>query len=290
MTLARPVTIALGQIRPALGDVKVNLLKHIDWIAQAKQRGASLIVFPELGLTGYQVQDLTLEVARSLNADEIQQLVRASVGIDVVFSFVEEQDDHLFYVASIYASDGSIVSVHRKVYLPTYGMFDEGRYFASGTQFEPFPTRFGKAGMLICEDAWHMSSPYLLTVAGATLIIVPASSPARSVSEPDTFGSQQFWSEMVRVYAQLLGVNIVFVNRVGFEDGVSFFGGSGVVSARGEWLTNAPVLEESLGLCTLDLDNVRTLRFESPMVRDEKTGLVLQHLSRVMGMERGLRF
>lgn len=279
--MAREMTVALGQIRPMLGNVEANLQKHLEWIAKAKQQGASLIVFPELGLTGYHVQDLTLEVARTLDSPEIQSIVAASVGIDVVVSFVEESLDHQFYVSSLYASEGNIASVHRKVYLPTYGMFDEGRYFASGTGFRVFNTRFAPTGMLICEDAWHLPSPYLLASGGATLLLVPASSPARSVSDQDTFGSQQFWHEMNRVYAQLLGVHLVFVNRVGFEDGISFFGGSGVVGPKGEWLAQAPVLEESLTVTTIDLTAVRRARYESPMMRDEKPDLVVRELVRL---------
>lgn len=274
-------TVALGQVRPRLGDVAANVEIHLQWIERARQRGAALVVFPELGLTGYQVQDLTLDVARRLSDPEIQRLVAASAEIDVVFSFVEESADHRFYVAAAYASRGELLTVHRKVYLPTYGMFDEGRYFAAGERFRTFETRFGQAGLAICEDAWHLSSPYLLTLAGAGLMILPASAPARSVTDEEHFGSQSFWHDLLRVYAQLLGVNIVFVNRVGFEDGVSFFGGSGIVSADGEWRTEAATLDEELCLGEVDPDAVRRARFIAPVLRDEKPHLVAAELARI---------
>lgn len=276
--------IALGQLRPVLGDVSANVEKHIQWMGQAKVNGAELIVFPELGLTGYQVQDLTLDVARSRSHPDIAKLVMASRDVDVVFSFVEESDEHLFYVATVYAADGEIQSVHRKVYLPTYGMFDEGRYFAAGESFRTFPTRYGKTGMMICEDAWHVSSPYLLSLGGAKVVLVPAASPARSVQDSDRFGSQSFWRSLLQVYAQLFGVYLVFVNRVGFEDGINFFGGSGVVSPDGEWVAEAPNLEESLSFGELDLSAVRRARYTTPMLRDEKTHIVMRELTRLTGL------
>jgi predicted amidohydrolase len=279
--LATRRKIALGQMRPVLGDVDANVEKHLRWIEEARREQASLIVFPELGLTGYQVMDLTLEVARTCDHPSIRTLIEQSHDIDIVFSFVEESRHHLFYIASVYASEGKIKSLHRKVYLPTYGMFDEGRYFAEGRRFQAFATQFGTAGMMICEDAWHVSSPYLLTMDGADLLIVPAAGPARSVTDQEHFGSHMFWRNLIHVYARLFGVNIVFVNRVGFEDGVNFFGGSAIVSAEGQCVTEAPTLEEALVFGEIDVDAVRRARYTTPLVRDEKIDLVMRELARI---------
>jgi predicted amidohydrolase len=276
------VRVALGQVRPVLGDVPANVDKHLQLIEKARSERAGLIVFPELGLTGYQVQDLALDVACRRTDKPVQTLVDASRDIDVVFSFVEESDEHLFFVSSVYASGGEIRDVHRKVYLPTYGMFDEGRYFARGRNFRAFPTSFGKVGMLICEDAWHVSSPYLLSLAGADVMLLSAASPARSVTEQEQFGSQRFWRELLEVYARLFGVFIVFVNRVGFEDGINFFGGSGIVSPLGEWIVEAPSLEEAIVLGEMDLATVRQARFTTPILRDEDTDMVLRSLQRLV--------
>jgi predicted amidohydrolase len=274
--------VALGQVRPVLGNVPANVDKHLQLIEKARTEQAGLIVFPELGLTGYQVQDLTLDVACRRTAPPIQELVRASKDVDVVFSFVEESEEHLFFVSSVYASDGEIRDVHRKVYLPTYGMFDEGRYFARGRDFRAFPTNYGKVGMLICEDAWHVSSPYLLSLMGADVILLSAASPARSVTEQEQFGSQRFWRELLQVYARLFGVFIVFVNRVGFEDGVNFFGGSGIVSPQGEWVAEAPSLDEAIVFGDIDLAAVRQARFTTPILRDEDKDMVLRSLQRLV--------
>ena len=281
-SLTHLIRVAMGQLRPVLGDVQANAARHLDFIAQAKEQGSDLIVFPELGLTGYQIQDLTLEVARNIRHPEIEKIVSASRDIDVVFSFAEESDEHLFYTTAIYAAKGAIRGLHRKVYLPTYGMFDESRYFASGRQFKTFASQFGQTGMLICEDAWHLSSPYLLAAGGAKLLILPASSPARSVTDGNYFGSQSFWRELASVYSRLLGVNIVFVNRVGFEDGVSFFGGSFAVGADGEFTAEAPKLEEGVFYGELDLGAPRRARYVTPILRDEKWDVVERQLGRII--------
>lgn len=274
--------IALAQVSPKLGDVQANLAIHEQYIEQAKAAKAELIVFPELGLTGYQTQDLTLEVARSIEHPDIQRLVQLSRDIDVLFSFVEETREHMFYVSALYASKGAVAHVHRKVYLPTYGMFDEKRYFAAGDSFNVVSRPTGDAGVLICEDAWHVSAPYVYAMQGATTLFVPASSPGRSVMSGNDFGSQTFWRQLLQMYAQLFGVHVVFVNRVGYEDGVHFYGGSGVVAPDGSWLVEAKVSEASLLVVSLDSNDVRRARYTTPLVRDERVDVAVKQLEAIL--------
>lgn len=276
--MALQTTIAIAQIAPKLGDFTSNLSRHADDIARAKEARAHLVVFPELGLTGYQLQDLTFDVAKRIDSDEIQQLVSMSDEIDIVFSFIEESDEHFFYVSSLYAAGGSVQHVHRKIYLPTYGMFDEQRYVAAGDVIQSFDMSAGRAGMMICEDAWHVSVPYLLTLDGATMFIVQSSSPGRNVMDDHSFGSQLFWSELLEMYAQLFGVHIVFCNRVGYEDGVHFYGGSGVVGPDGKFISRAEGSEETLLLVQVDRRDVRRARYMTPLMRDERVHLTLSHL------------
>ncbi len=274
-------TVAVGQLRPRLGQVEDNIQKHLDWIEEANSQQADLIVFPELGLTGYQVQDLTLDLACTLGDGRIQRLIQASRSIDVSFSFIEESADHRFYIASVYAAEGEVRGIHRKAYLPTYGMFDEARYFASGDTFRTFSGTVGQVGTLICEDAWHVTSPYLLALGGATLFLLPASSPSRLGHVADELGSHAFWRQLLRTYAQLFGVHVVFANRVGFEDGLGFFGGSMVVAPNGEVIAEAAVLEEQLLVTQIHLASVRRARFQTPLFRDERPELVLRELKRL---------
>jgi len=157
------IKVGLAQIYPKLGDLKANLTKHVAYVDQAVAQGVELLVFPELSMTGYQLQDLVSEVAISAHADDpiFAELLTASKKLDMVVGFVQRDSRNRFYIASAYLSGGECVHIHRKIYLPTYSMFDEARYFDMGEHVRAFDTRFGRVGMLICEDFWHMSHPSL---------------------------------------------------------------------------------------------------------------------------------
>jgi len=146
--------LALAQINTVLGNVQANLQKHLELIDQAIKNGADLLIFPELSLTGYLLQDMVPQVAVRPNAQDpvFAKLLQASQKIDLVIGFVQEDERNRFYIASAYLSEGEVLHVHQKIYLPTYGLFDEGRYFAWGDNIRAFDTRFGRFGLLICED------------------------------------------------------------------------------------------------------------------------------------------
>ncbi|MCY0877225.1 MAG: acyltransferase [Firmicutes bacterium] len=278
--------VAMGQVSPVLGDVPANVDKHIQIAQMAYAQGAQLIVFPELGLTGYLLKDMTYEVARPLDHPDVQRLVAQSKDIDVLFSLVEESASHRFHISAVYASGGKIVHVHRKVYLPTYGLFEEGRHAAQGTDIKPFtaPTR-PPAGVMICEDAWHPSVPYLLSVAGVDVLYVPAAGPGRALSGDPHSGSQQFWERLLRTYAQLFTCYVVFVNRVGFEDGVFFFGQSFAVGPDGEIIARSERIEEDMPIVDIDLSLLRRARYRTPLLRDEDVYLTQRILQRTLGSE-----
>ena len=145
------LNLALAQISTKLGDVQANLDKHLELIDEAKKQQADLIVFPELSLTGYVLQDLVASVAHKPTEDDavFTHLLKASQDLDIMIGFVDEDDRHRFFIASVYLSGGKVLHVHHKVYLPTYGLFDEGRFFAWGDSVRSFDTRFGRVGMLI---------------------------------------------------------------------------------------------------------------------------------------------
>lgn len=275
--------MGLGQVRPILGDVSRNIEQHLNYVDEAVKQGVQLLVFPELGLTGYYLKDLTLEVARTLHHPDIVRMVEASRQVDLVFSFIEESADHRFYVAALYASKGQIAHLHRKMYLPNYGMFEESRHFARGNDIRAFMTEHGQLGMAICEDAWHPSVPYLLSVDGVDLVVISAAGPGRALSGDPNSGSQQFWHRLIRTYAQLFTSYFVFVNRVGFEDGVFFFGHSAVAGPDGELIATTESSEPQLFTVDLDLDMLRKERYRSPFLRDEDPHLTLRTLSRIVG-------
>lgn len=274
--------LALAQINTKLGDVEANLEKHLALIDQAHTDGAELILFPELSLTGYVLQDIAAAVARRPKAEDpvFGRLLKASQDIDIVCGFVEEDARYRYYISAAYLSAGEVVHVHHKVYLPTYGIFDEKRYFAPGDSFRAFNTRFGRVGILVCEDFWHVSSPYTLWLDGADLFLMTSASPGRGVTD-EMLGSAK-WVELVnQAYAGLFTAFFAHTNRIGFEDGLNFWGGSTVYDPDGRKICQAPFDEEGITIAELDLAQLRRTRVRLPILRDERPELVARELERI---------
>ena len=276
--------LALVQIATKLGDVEANLEKHLGFIKQARAEKADLVVFPELSLTGYVLQDLVASVAhRPVEDDPVfKPLLKASRDIDVMVGFVDEDARHRFYIASAYLSGGHVLHVHHKLYLPTYALFDEGRFFTRGDAVRAFDTRFGRMGMLICEDFWHASPPYLLWLDGADVLLLASASPGRGLNDArparvgplgggresgvrqsvhEFCGAQQ--SRRLRGRAELLGW------RHGLRPG-------------GQTVAHGPYFEEALVHGVLDLAQLRRVRARLPLLRDERTSLVQSELARIL--------
>jgi predicted amidohydrolase len=277
------VRIAIAQVAPALGAVRRNLDLHRTWIARARDAGARLVVFPELSVTGYYLKDLAADVACGAEDDLLKPIAEASRDIDVCAGFVERSSDAKLHIAQGYWSRGSLVHVHRKVYLPTYGIFDDGRYFGPGDRFETFASAAGTAGVAICEDLWHVSTPYLYAAAGATAVLAPSASPGRGVAEGGDLGTAESCRLMDRFYAQYLTIYVVYVNRVGHEDGIAFWGGSEIVAPDGTVVARAPEFEEHLLVGEIDTELVARERARNPLLRDEREDLVLRTLAGRLG-------
>ena len=278
------LTISLAQISTKLGDVEANLEKHLSLIAEAKQAGSDLIVFPELSLTGYALQDLTPMVSHRPHADDpvFGRLLEASKGIDMVVGFVEEDKRNRFYIAGAYLSGGKVLYVHHKVYLPTYGLFDEGRFFAWGDAIRTFDTPFGRMGIAICEDFWHASPPYLLWLDGADVLLFTSASPGRGMTTEPKLESARWVEHINRAYASLFTVFVVHANRVGYEDGLNFWGGSTIFDPDGQLLVQGPYHQEALVHQQVDLNQLHRTRTRLPLLRDERTALVQRELARIV--------
>ena len=278
-------TAVLAQIKPKLGCIADNLAAIESQIAKAKETGADLIIFPELALSGYFLKDLVPEVALRIDSPEICGLIELSRDISIAIGFVEESDDYNFFNSALYLEDGKIRHLHRKVYLPTYGLFDEQRYLARGEQFRAFDTKFGRFGMLICEDMWHLSASYILAMDGAATLICLSSSPARGI-EGDSLGSASAWQKLTSTTAMFLNCRVLYSNRVGYEDGVNFWGGSEYIAPSGESIVRGSLLEEDFVTARVDEGSLRRERIFSPMMRDENLFVTLQELGRI-AQERG---
>lgn len=279
------LTLALAQINTRLGDVEANLEKHLALAEEARRSGADLLVFPELSLTGYVLQDLAFSVALRPNRENpiFSRLLQASQDIDLVVGFVDEDPRHRFYIAAAYLSRGAVEYVHHKVYLPTYGLFDEGRFFAWGDAVRAFDTRFGRVGILICEDFWHASPPYLLWLDGAEMMLFTSASPGRGLSAQPHLESARWVEHINQAYASLFTTFVAHTNRVGYEDGLHFFGGATLFDPNGELLAKGPYHEEALTLAEVDLNQLHRTRARLPLLRDERTALVLREMQRISG-------
>ena len=278
------LNLGLAQIATKLGDVESNLEKHLRFINQAKEQKADLVVFPELSLTGYVVQDLVATVAHRPTEDDpiFKHLLKASQDLDIVVGFVDEDSRHRFFIASTYLSGGRVLHVHHKVYLPTYGLFDEGRFFAWGDAVRSFETRFGRAGLLICEDFWHASPPYLLWLDGADIMLFSSASPGRGLTDGEKLESARWVERVTSAYASMFTSFVVHCNRVGYEDGLHFWGGATVNDPNGELLARGPYFEEALTFVQLDLNQLRRTRARLPLLRDERTNLTMSELQRIL--------
>lgn len=265
--------VRLVQMAPGLGAVTANIHRHLEAAERAANEGADLVIFPELSLTGYFVRDLATEVALRLDSPHIAELVDISRKIPLVFGFVEESDAFELYCSAAYLAEGQVKQVHRKLYLPTYGMFDEARYFSPGASLQSFATPWGPAGLVICEDLWHPSVPYILSRQGMDLLIGIAASPFRGV-EPGGPDIGRSYELMLGTYAQLFQCHVLFCNRVGCEDGISFWGGSRAVSPLEGEVAVAPFFEETHLDVVLERSHLRRARFASPLLSNERPELL----------------
>ena len=291
--------LALAQIAPALGDLAQNFTLHQEKIAEGRSAGADLVIFPELSLTGYQLQDLAPEVAMRRTDPRLQSLAKlTSGGPSAVVSFVESTDDHRLFAAAALLEGGEVRHVARKCYLPTYGLFDERRFLAAGDAIRATRASLGGpavqgdvgVGIGVCEDFWHPTLPAILAQDGAELLINVAAGPARgaSVDADQGLGSAASWGTLLRATAALTTSYVAFTNRVGVDESLIFWGGSRVVGPDGVVIAEAPLFEEALLLAEIDLDEVARARTALPLLRDERLELTRREYDRIIATRAGL--
>src|SRR5262245_32607043 len=278
------IKIGIAQITPRLGDLDANFAVCEHFVQKAKGQGLDVLVFPELSLTGYHLRDSVAAVALRLDSPEMTQLKAWSRAVALVVGLVEESPEFHFYNAAAYLAGGELLHVHRKVYLPTYGIFDEQRYFARGDRLRTFELPFGRASLLICEDLWHPSTMYVSVLDRALVVICPSSSPLRGISDGETQDDNaRYWELINRMYAETFGLFLIYANRVGFEDGVGFWGGSEILDPFGRRLAKGRYYEEDFITAELSLEAVRRKRVAAPLLRDEDIDLTINELVRIRG-------
>ncbi len=280
-------TIAIAQIDCLLGNTDGNLRKHVEMVRRARDGGADLVVFPELSLTGYTLRDINWDVAvRGPEPEHFRPLLQESREIAIICGGVEESGDYGLYNSAFLLQNGRLQAVHRKVYPPTYGMFEELRYFSPGRSVRAFDTEFGRIGVLICEDLWHLPLPYLLAKDGAECIIGIAASPTRLSGDDARIQVAGVNAEQHKAISRLLGTYLVFCNRVGYEDGVNFWGGSAVIGPSGNDVVQAALFTEDLIFADIDGNEVRRARRFSRHFLDDDPRLVAEELARILRERR----
>lgn len=276
--------IVLAQTRPGLGEVSKNLEDHLAQIDAARRAGAQMVLFPELSLTGYFLKDQTAELCLDRESPVLARLAEASREISIAVGFVERSPEGRLYNAMAFLEDGVLLHVHRKVHLVTYGMFEESRDFAAGERFEPVASKHGRLGLLLCEDAWHVGGPYLYFLNDVDALVVASSSPARGVGTGGQgLASTRVWNSLLTSMAHWFQIWICYVNRVGWEDGISFGGGSRVIDPFGELVCEAGRTDEQRLEARLAAGPLRRARVQTPLRRDEKPWIVAAEMQRLAG-------
>lgn len=279
--------MAIAQIDPTLGDLAANMELHRAAIARAKSENVDLLVFPELSLTGYRLKDSVPDVALTRQCPEFIELADASVGLSIVAGLVLESAEHFFFNSAVYFEEGKAHFIHRKVYLPTYGMFDEQRYFAHGNRISAFATKHGRMAILVCEDMLHPTAVTIAALDGAAVLLAPSASPARGVgTEGEVDANGRAWHEYNHAMARAYGVFVVHANRAGVEDGHTFWGGSEIVAPDGEPLAKAAYYQPDFVSAVLPESLQRRQRLQAPLLRDENVDLTINELCRLRGRER----
>jgi len=261
--------IALAQLDCRLGEVEANSERVRETISTAHARGAELVVFPELQLSGYAIG----AIAHDASCSAVAAAAPASEAAALI-GFLERDGDRR-YNSAVYAVEHEPLHVHRKLFLVDYPPFEENRVFAEGTTMRAFDTPLGRMAVLICNDAWHPVLPAVAAYDGAQVLLVPSCS---STAVPE---AEAYWRGLTRFYARMLECYVVFVNRVGAEAGFTYWGGSHIVDPWGEVVAEAPRNEEALVVADVDLDRVTARRVELPLPAGQRFDIVQAELARI---------
>ncbi len=278
--------VALAQIDSALGQTDQNLKRAAAAVDEAVAGGADLIVFPELATSGYSLGQVADSVALPGNDPQLSGLASRAKGAGVLIGYPEEGNRSIHtYNSAAYLHDhggkgNRLLHNHRKLYLPTYDIFEERKHFSPGQQMRAYDTPQGRMATLICNDAWQPQLPFLAIQDGAQVLLMPTNSAQSRF--PEHYDSATYWSDITAFYARMYQCYVVFVNRVGTEGSLRFWGGSHVVDPWGQVVAEAARHEEALVLVDIDLALIRKRRREVPLVKEARLGVVEREVRRLV--------
>ncbi|NTW68768.1 MAG: acyltransferase [Chlorobiaceae bacterium] len=275
--------LRIAQSDCTLANFDENLVRHCTLTEEAIRDGADAIVFPELSLTGYNVQDAAQDIAMHIEDARLAPLRELSRKITIICGSIELSEDYGVYNSALMFEEGEGKSIHRKIYLPTYGMFEELRYFSAGQQINAVNSkRLGRIGVAICEDFWHVSVPYLLAHQGAKLLLVLMSSPLRLSPGSGNPAIVTQWQTIASTYAFLFSSYVACVNRVGNEDSFTYWGNSSLTGPDGNVIGAAPLFQPHILDTVLDFAEIKRTRLHSSHFLDEDLRLIAAELNDII--------
>jgi predicted amidohydrolase len=273
------VRVALAQVDCDLGDLDANFARAEHVVAEARAGGADVVIFPELNLCGYSIGQVEADIDLQAGDPRIAQLSADAGEMGMLVGFSEVAGLHT-YNSAAYLENGELIHVHRKLYLPTYDIFEERKHFSPGQQMRSFATKQAQTAILTCNDAWQPQLAFVAVQDGARVLLMPTSSAQSRF--PQRYDSPTYWQDITRFYARMFQVIVVFVNRVGSEGELHFWGGSHVVDPWGNPIGQAPTDEETVLCVDVDLASVRRRRREVPLVKEARLGMVLREMQRLV--------
>ncbi len=277
----RKLKVSIVQLDCVLADIDRNLERHYKYIEKAIAEQNDVILFPELSLTGYSLKDAVFDVALNGSDNKFKKIQEYSRQISIALGCVELNERYEFYNSMFWFEDGDLLTRHRKVYLPTYGMFEEKRYFSPGNRFRAFDSKWGKFGLMICEDMWHPTSSAILSQDGASVLFVSAAGISRGFDEEMNPHNIQVWETLNRSQAITNSSFVVFSNRTGVEDGLIFWGGSEMIDPSGKRIKKAPYFKDTRLSAEIDMLKLKHARINTTLLSDEKLEMVIHEFSRI---------
>lgn len=271
--------ITLAQAASQLGDLEANVARAKEIVTQAGRERSDLVVFPELFLTGYALGRVDEDLTMCADDPRLTALNARAPRTDVLIGLYEDGLGVHNYNAAAYYDANGLVHSHRKLYLPTYDVFEERKHFSPGQTMRAFPTRHGRMATLICNDAWQPHLAFIAVQDGALVLLIPTNSSQSRF--PERYDSRTYWRDITVFTARMLQCFVVFVNSVGEEAGLRFWGGSHVVDPWGRIICDVPEYEEALVTAEIDLLAVRRRRREVPLVREARLGLMAREAARL---------
>jgi len=277
--LTQTLRLGLAQVDAELGDISGNVKKACGLINDARGR-VDLLVFPELALTGYAVGNRFPELALRVDSPLFERLLAATDGIAVAVGFVEETDAFQFFNSLAFIKDRQLLHTHRKIYLPNYGVFEERKYFSAGHNFDPVDLGRFRLAPFICGDAWNPASVHLAASDQAHVILISACSPDGALGS--RLSTRENWKRLNRFYAAIFGCYVVFVNRVGSENNLCFWGESEIIDPFGQVVASSAGKDEELLYGEIQLAQLREARTVLYTLRDDDLGFLQRRLAKII--------